>query len=246
MKNVWTIIEVLLIYIGIQLVMGSVVMIINVPFAIASCLANILAVSTFLALRFCRFSTSYIKEKPWQEIGLCLVIALTTLLPSMYFQELMPQLPDTTGGLLASMMTSPLGFVAIALLAPVVEETAFRGIILKSLLSTEKLSEKPWWAIVISAIIFAVVHMNPVQMPHAFLMGILFGWIYYRTRSIVPGILMHFINNTIAFVLYQYYPKEDTKLVEILGNNAAVGIGVGVSVGIFIAILYKFYKTTNK
>lgn len=245
MKKTWIIIETLLIYLAIQIIMGSMAMIWPVSFSVLSCLANILALIAFMTLRFCKFSTSYLNEGKWQDICLFVLLGLSSLLPSMFFQEQLPELPDTVGDILASMMTSPLGFIAIALLAPIVEEVAFRGIILKSLLSTEKLSVKPWWAITISALIFAAIHMNPVQMPHAFLMGLLLGWIYYRTGSILPGVLIHFVNNTIAFILYQYYPNQNTKLVEVFGNNSNVMVSVVASVVIFIVTIYAYNQISK-
>ena len=82
------------------------------------------------------------------------------------------------------------------LLAPLVEEAIFRGAIERRLL--EK-NWNPWFAIVISAFLFAIPHFSLYTL---FLscFGILVGWLYYRTRCIWPGILIHALYNSIIFV----------------------------------------------
>ena len=57
---------------------------------------------------------------------------------------------------------------------------------------------RPWTAIIVSSLIFGVVHMNPAQIPFAFLLGMMFGWLYYRTGSLLPGIIGHVLNNSVA------------------------------------------------
>ena len=47
----------------------------------------------------------------------------------------------------------------------------------------------PWLAIAFSALLFGVVHMNWAQGFHGFIMGLLLGWLYYRTGSMMPGII---------------------------------------------------------
>ena len=74
------------------------------------------------------------------------------------------------------------------------------------------------WALVISALLFALSHLNPAQMPHAFLIGLLLGWLYMRTGSILPGIIYHWANNTAAYLLFHLYPDPDATLSDILGG----------------------------
>lgn len=62
---------------------------------------------------------------------------------------------------------------------------------------------KPWIAIGISALFFALIHGNLQQGVPAFLMGIVFGYVYYRTGSLKLTMLMHFVNNTFAYLIAQ-------------------------------------------
>ena len=131
----------------------------------------------------------------------------------------------------------------IALLAPIVEEAVFRGAILRKLLSS--MSNK-WGAIAISSALFALVHANPAQAPHAFLMGCLMGWLYMRTGSIVPGVVFHWANNTVAYLIAVAYPGNEIKLVDIFsGNETAVLMSVVFSLCIFLPALFQLNICTK-
>ena len=82
----------------------------------------------------------------------------------------------------------------VVVLAPIGEEFLFRGIILRGLL--ERL--RPWSAIGLSTALFAVMHLNPWQVPAAVGFGVLCGWVYRRTRSLALCILLHLLNNAAA------------------------------------------------
>ena len=112
-------------------------------------------------------------------------------------------MPDYLGDTFKMIVGNDFGYLTLCLLAPLVEELVFRGAVLRSLLGS--LGNR-WAAITLSAVIFAAVHLNPVQMPHAFLVGLLLGWMYSRTGSILPGVAVHWVNNTVAYALYLLFP----------------------------------------
>ena len=89
-----------------------------------------------------------------------------------------------------------IGAVAISVFGPLLEEALFRGAIQGYMMRYFK----PWTAIVCSALIFGIAHMNPVQIVYATLLGVVFGWIYYRTGSLLPVILGHVLNNSVAII----------------------------------------------
>ena len=135
------------------------------------------------------------------------------------------------------------GYFVVGLLAPLAEEMVFRGAILRSLL---RWKQNPWVGIAISALLFAVVHMNPAQMPHAFLIGLLLGWMYWRTDSIVPGVVYHWVNNTVAYILYNIYPDPDLTLVEMFGSEQKVLMALGFSLLIFLPSLFQLNQRLAK
>jgi membrane protease YdiL (CAAX protease family) len=83
-------------------------------------------------------------------------------------------------------------FVAVCILAPVLEEMLFRGVILRAFLRRYP----PTLAIWQSALFFGFAHLNLYQFVIAFLVGALAGWIYERSRSLVPCIALHAFLNT--------------------------------------------------
>lgn len=139
-----------------------------------------------------------------------------------YLMELF-DLPDLTADMFLQMKDSMFGVISIALVAPVVEEMLFRGAIEGHLLRRWK---NPKWAIVVSALIFGVIHLNPAQIPYAFVLGLLLGWLYYRTGSIVPGIVLHLLNNGIAVVLMLALPDPMAGLADLFGETGAALLSV--------------------
>ncbi|NHZ37566.1 CPBP family intramembrane glutamic endopeptidase [Massilia rubra] len=95
--------------------------------------------------------------------------------------------------LLASMNADSVTMiVAICVLAPVLEEMLFRGIILRSFLG----QYPKWAAILASAGLFGFAHMNLYQYVGAVIIGVFLGWLYERTRSLLPCIALHAAYNT--------------------------------------------------
>ncbi len=110
---------------------------------------------------------------------------------------------DEMAKLLASIPRTPvniaLGLFAIAVVAPLIEELLFRGLLQNALMH----HVPAWAAILLSALFFAVVHMQPLAMPALMALGAAFGYIYYKTGSLRMTIILHMINNTLALVLTQ-------------------------------------------
>ena len=149
----------------------------------------------------------------------------------------MPELPNIMEQQFDMILKDRWGYFVIGLLAPVCEELVFRGAILRSLLQWKP--EKHWVPIAISAFLFALVHGNPAQMPHAFVVGLLLGWLYYRTGSVVPGVAYHWMNNSIAYVCYNLYPNPDMKLIDLFGTQRTVAAAVLFSLFILLPALYQ-------
>lgn len=89
-------------------------------------------------------------------------------------------------------------FLLICIVAPLIEEMLFRGIILKGLLH----HYPPAFAIILASLAFALYHLNIYQFPVTLIIGSFTGWLYYKTRSLWPAIIAHSFYNSIA---YSYY-----------------------------------------
>lgn len=87
---------------------------------------------------------------------------------------------------------------SLALIPAICEELLFRGIIQTSL--TMRLGTK--FALFLTALLFALHHLNPWHFPFLFGLGIFFGWIFLKTRSLGLAMVAHFVNNLSSVVLF--------------------------------------------
>ena len=165
-------------------------------------LCSILTIAVFLKKRYVRFRPGRItRDNYWKAAGYAILIAWgwmfteAALLQLAEIDKLFPQ-EEEHFDLMLKMMTSPLGLIAGGILLPIVEEIAFRGILVGGLL---RMRLKPWVAIVLSALVFALFHGTFTQFVGTAIFGIICGWLYWRTKSLLPGILIHIINNSTAF-----------------------------------------------
>lgn len=207
---------------------------------------NVLAMVLFLATKWAVVSRHWVRTRPWAVLFWCVMAAFGVIVPSMWLQEHMPELPNLMGEGIEELMGSRVGYVVVGLLAPLVEELVFRGAILRSLL---KWHQNHWVPIALSAALFALSHFNPAQMPHALLVGFLLGWMYYRTDSIVPGVVLHWVNNSVAYAVYNLskaaYGTGDLTLAQLVGDERVL-LAVGCSLLILIPSLYQLNLRMKK
>ena len=245
----------LLVFIGIQLVAGGVVMAAYIlmkgqgtevdatRLIITTALADVTTLVLFLILKWAVVSRHWVRTRPWTVLFWCVLAAIGVIIPSAYLQEMMPELPNLAEEEFNLIMNNRFGYFVVGLMAPLVEELVFRGAILRELLRWKR---NPWIGIAISALMFSAIHMNPAQMPHAFLIGVMLGWMYYRTNSIVPGVVCHWVNNTIAYVLFAFYPDPDLKTTDFFGNHQTVLMAVAFSLCILIPSIYQLNLRMKK
>lgn len=85
----------------------------------------------------------------------------------------------------------------ICIVGPIVEEVVFRDGIQRQL---SALGLAPWVAIGTTAVSFGIVHLNPAQAFPAILLGVLLGWLYYKTGDLRLCVPAHIFNNSLAAV----------------------------------------------
>lgn len=114
------------------------------------------------------------------------------------FNSLLPPVPEWFEAAMKQIMEGPvwITLISVSVFAPLFEEWLCRGLVLRGLLQ----KTNPATAIVVSSVFFAVLHMNPWQALPAFMLGLLFGYVYYRTGSLKLTMLMHCVNNTLATI----------------------------------------------
>jgi len=145
-----------------------------------------------------------------------LVIALTVSLATLAaafvtepISSILPDMPAVLEEALKSLTNGPLwaSLISVSIFAPLFEEWLCRGLVLRGLLS----KMNPAGAICISAAFFAILHMNPWQAIPAFILGLLFGYVYYRTGSLKLTMLMHCVNNTFATIFSRIPAFEEAE-----------------------------------
>ncbi|MBE6302466.1 MAG: CPBP family intramembrane metalloprotease [Bacteroidales bacterium] len=179
----------------------------------------LLAASLFLSAllmiwHLITFGYVKISSRIFSEVSPSTLVKTTVLIfGSMYVLNIAMEwiaLPDFMEDTFMELSDEPLAVAAMALLAPIVEEMMFRGAIQGYLM---RRSSNPWTGIIITAIIFGAIHMNPQQVVYATMLGIIFGWIYYRTRSLLPVIVGHVLNNSIAVASMKIWGTEDIEAI---------------------------------
>lgn len=216
--------------------------------AASSVMSSLVTIVVYPRLKWTPIDRSYLRSRPWATLLWCVMLTLGTILPFEWvYEQLQLQLSDSSQALFESVMKEPWGYVALGILAPVAEEFVFRGGILRTLL-TRMGDRSHWIAIALSALIFGAVHMNLAQGVHGFVMGLLLGWLYYRTGSMAPGIIVHWINNSVAYLMFAIMPSmADGKLIDLFhGSQRMMLWGVLCSLCILIPSLLQVALRTKK
>jgi len=126
-------------------------------------------------------------------------------------------------------------FLAVVIVAPIGEEIVFRGFL-------QKFLENYWKditrAVLITSLFFAMIHFNPFWTIQIYLLGVILGFLAWKTKSVIPSILLHIVNNGSAFVL----TNIDEKSIDFYLWNKQVS-----PIFIFLAVylIYKGFKGLN-
>ncbi len=118
------------------------------------------------------------------------------------------------------------------LLAPIMEETLFRGLILGSIRARRGAVA----AIFVSAAIFGLIHIIPQQVVNAFFVGIILGYIYYKTESLATVIILHALNNAVAYLQMELLGEEYATMTlrQMIPSDALYYIIYGVSLALTV------------
>lgn len=136
------------------------------------------------------------------------------------------EVPETMPGIIIYV-------IALTVAPAFIEEIIFRGIVMQSLRRFGDM-----FALVASALIFGIFHLNLIQMPYAFILGLCIGYFVMRTGSLWVGIMIHLVNNGVAVAFEFAYPYM-TEEIYYLSNSVYNLVCIILSVA---AILYTVSK----
>lgn len=140
-----------------------------------------------------------------------------------------------------------LAILGIAIIPGICEELLFRGVMQKNIMN----DKKPIYAILITSALFMLMHGDVFSIPYTFTLGVLMGYLAYRSSSILPAICYHIVNNTIAVcALYitGLFPQEAFMEVE----NANISLDIlsliysGIAALVCSVICYFLIRLFNK
>lgn len=154
----------------------------------------------------------------------------------IYWANMIP-MPDFISRAFEELAMSPIILILTAVvIAPIYEEVIFRGILLKGMAS----KINPTLALVVSALFFAMLHMNFPQGINAFLLGLVIGSIYLNTGSIYLCIFAHFVNNSVGI-------STSMEFQLISGKYAILSHGIAFIIGtIILTVSYIWFKQNKK
>ena len=201
------------IYLGLQIT-------VIVPFAIVAAarnqnyldivapallIADAAVILVLWAIKYYKFK-ELVKSVPPRVLLLSLVLGFATFY-AIDILSIPFNLPDIMGDTFAAMTKSFTGLLVICIVGPVMEEILMRRIILTEI---SEATGKKWIGIIVSAALFSIIHGNPIQMFFAMPAGILLGWLYCRTGSLLVPICVHIMNNTVSFITMKFGDNDST------------------------------------
>ncbi len=122
-----------------------------------------------------------------------------------------------------NMTTNIILVLYMALLGPITEELLFRGMVLKNTTCSDVV-----FGAVLSSLMFGMFHANIMQMIIGFLLGIFFAYIDIAAGSIIPSLIFHITNNSIAcLIMYlQYAAPDSVETISVIYMIASIVIGI--------------------
>ena len=95
-------------------------------------------------------------------------------------------------------LSEPTLIFCLCVLPAIVEETAFRGLIQHWL----QVALSPFRALVLASALFTMLHFTVISAPYLFLVGMVLGWTKWKTQSLYPSMLIHFIHNLVVLEFF--------------------------------------------
>lgn len=161
-----------------------------------------------------------------------------------FFDSLNELVDKTYGNLLKASGVPELLFVVliVAVVPAISEEVMFRGFIQRSF----ELKIKPFIAALLTAVFFSLYHFNPYGLIPLAILGFYFGFAAYTSKTLLIPVLLHFLNNFTAVMLYYIIGSEEliksdvaAKSGDDLGFYTFVTISLAI---VFIALIFLIKK----
>ena len=143
------------------------------------------------------------KRLVWPAVGMSVLMAtayvlvLVSVFTLIDIEHLFPQQTEHLDKSVQRLFPGIAGLLFGCIFCPILEEIGLRGILLGGLLKTQC---RPWLGILITSLVFALLHGMGVHFVSSFIFALIVGWLYWRTDSIIPCMIVHIVNNSLSFI----------------------------------------------
>lgn len=199
----------------------------------------------------------YIKPKlPAKIYGITLIIALLfiflTMGVSAIWQIIIRLLGFTPANNPSTIYSGPevliLGIICTAVFPAIFEEITDRGLLMRLFDDVSDDRNK----VIYMAVLFALAHQNILQSGYTFVGGLILAYLAVKTKSIVPGMIIHFLNN-LSSVLISYSSQKNgslsalsDRLYSFINNNFFLAILAWIAAGAVIVMLLRYIKESMR
>lgn len=134
----------------------------------------------------------------------------------------------------------PWAVVMVVLFAPLFEETLCRGVVLGSI--RQKYGVIAAW--LGSSLFFGILHISPMLVVNATILGLILGYIYLVTRSLWSSILLHALNNALAYAMLVLC--GDRLFIDLIGSRTLYGVVYVAALAVALFSAYKIWESLRQ
>ena len=212
--------------------------------ALSIIISGVLTVFILNKMNMIKWRVANPKTISWRKAPLAIVGALMGIIAANLLNEKL-DLPNLIEAEMGALCHTFWGVLAITIIGPIVEELVFREGIIGYLI---RRGQHRWVAIIFSSLMFGIIHLNPAQVPFAFIMGIVLGVVYVKSHSIVLTSIIHILNNTIAVVeiILLGERANDLSYAELFGGSGIAWVYIIICTGLCVLFLLEFWKQYHR
>ncbi|GAB6088474.1 CPBP family intramembrane glutamic endopeptidase [Spirochaeta dissipatitropha] len=198
-------------------------------------------IAVWLAFRFLSPDSVFpdLKRRPvardWVMAGFFALLAYFLSLFAAIMLAMLPFIPQESNvEMLMELMPKSMivRLLLMAVCVPIIEEILYRGVVLGQLVR----KMRPGYAVLVSAVIFGAIHLDPFQSLYTFFLGLFLGWFYLRTRNLRLTIWIHVVFNSYGLLISELQLEqygEEVVLMYTLIFLLVVGITGAMAVSHF-------------
>lgn len=207
-QAVWLLVLIVLLQIVLGIIVGMLGAVVNVPLVEHPAILGVISLIAFgliLMWGLKKTKVTFKKVFPLVPIQMSLLLPMSLTVIGMVilisevdnlFRSVLP-MPQWLAEFFMNLLGHWSSIIPLVIIAPLTEELLFRGLILRGFLGRYTVRK----AVLASAILFGLLHLNPWQFLGAVILGVLFAWWFVQTGSLLPCLFGHALANAVPLIL---------------------------------------------